>query len=113
MSANLDFGVQSPLYRLEVDDKPVFVNFKIKEFIYDGEECRMMIIQDKTSSIALGKLKHYTNMIKMQASCVSHDMRAPLGAITCVVDAVIRKTKCPKKARMLKPVVCAAKILSV
>jgi hypothetical protein len=93
MSANLALGVQSPLFRLEVNAKPFFVNFKIKEFIFDGVECRMMIIKDETSSIAFEKLKRYNDMIKMQASCVSHDMRAPLGSITFVVDAVIRKTK--------------------
>jgi K+-sensing histidine kinase KdpD len=76
-----------------VNAKPIYLNFKIKEFIFDGVECRMMIIKDKTSSIAFEKLKHNNDMIKLQASCVSHDMRAPLGAITHVVDTVIRKTK--------------------
>jgi K+-sensing histidine kinase KdpD len=53
-------------------------------------------------------------MIKMQASCVSHDMRAPLGAITCMVDAVLKIKKVSKKVvNLLKPVRCAAKILNV
>jgi K+-sensing histidine kinase KdpD len=53
-------------------------------------------------------------MIKMQASCVSHDMRAPLSAISHVMDEVLRKKGIPKKlVNLLKPVRCAAKILHV
>jgi K+-sensing histidine kinase KdpD len=101
------------MFKLKFDEKSVFVNFKVKEFSFDGKACKMIIIQDKTSQIAFDKLKYNNDMIKMQASCVSHDMRAPLSAITYVVDSVIKKTKNEKKIRMLKPVRCAAKILSV
>jgi K+-sensing histidine kinase KdpD len=41
----------------------------------------MVIVQDMTSSKEFDKLQHNNEMIKMQASCVSHDMRAPLGTI--------------------------------
>jgi light-regulated signal transduction histidine kinase (bacteriophytochrome) len=49
----------------------------------------MMIIQDQTSLITNEKLKIRNKMIKMHASCVSHDMRAPLSAIEHVVDLVL------------------------
>jgi K+-sensing histidine kinase KdpD len=49
----------------------------------------MVIVQDKTSQIEFDELKHNNEMVKSQVSCVSHDMRAPLSAITFMVDAVI------------------------
>jgi light-regulated signal transduction histidine kinase (bacteriophytochrome) len=51
----------------------------------------MVIVQDKTSKIEFEKLQNDNKMIKMQASCVSHDMRAPLGAIVYVVDNILNK----------------------
>jgi K+-sensing histidine kinase KdpD len=51
-------------------------------------------------------------MMKMHASCVSHDMRAPLGAIDQIVEHVVSLPRMPKKVvRLLKPVKCASKIL--
>jgi light-regulated signal transduction histidine kinase (bacteriophytochrome) len=50
----------------------------------------MVIVQDKTSQLAFDKLKNNNEMIKMQTSCVSHDMRAPLSSITFMVDAILR-----------------------
>jgi K+-sensing histidine kinase KdpD len=53
-------------------------------------------------------------MLKLQASCVSHDMRAPLGAITCIVDNIIANHGNKKKlVKLLKPVRYAAKILNL
>jgi K+-sensing histidine kinase KdpD len=56
----------------------------------------MVIVQDKTSQIALDnlkvkndKLKTKNEMTRLYASCMSHDMRAPLGAINATVDAVL------------------------
>ena len=50
----------------------------------------------------------------MQASCVSHDMRAPLGAISYMVNEVVNKKGTDKKIiKLLKPVLCASNILNV
>jgi K+-sensing histidine kinase KdpD len=49
----------------------------------------MVIVQDKTSKLAFDKLKFNNEMVKMHAASVSHDMRAPLSAINCVIDAVL------------------------
>jgi two-component system, sensor histidine kinase and response regulator len=74
----------------------------------------MVIVQDKTSQLAFEKLKNNNEMIKMQTSCVSHDMRAPLSAITCMVDAILRmKGVSDKIVQLLRPVRCASKILNV
>jgi K+-sensing histidine kinase KdpD len=49
----------------------------------------------------------------MHASCVSHDMRAPLSAITHVVDAVLNIDGVSKKiVELLRPVRCTSKILN-
>jgi K+-sensing histidine kinase KdpD len=73
----------------------------------------MVIVEDKTSQITFDKLKFNNDMMKMHASCVSHDMRAPISAITIMVDHVISKTKSEKMKNLLKPVLCASKILNV
>jgi K+-sensing histidine kinase KdpD len=73
----------------------------------------MVIVEDKTSQITVDKLKFNNDMMKMHASCVSHDMRAPISAITTMVDHVINKTKSEKIKNLLKPVLCASKILNV
>jgi K+-sensing histidine kinase KdpD len=97
-----------------VGGKSVFLNFKIKEFSFDGQACSMMIIKDKTSQIAVDRLKHNNHMMQMQASCVSHDMRAPLGTIEYLVEAVLTKKGVSSKIKkLLKPVGCAAKILNM
>jgi K+-sensing histidine kinase KdpD len=50
----------------------------------------------------------------MQASCVSHDMRAPLGAIADIVDTIINKQGVSRKViKLLRPVRCASRILNV
>jgi K+-sensing histidine kinase KdpD len=56
----------------------------------------MIIVQDKTSQIALDnlkvkndKLKTKNEMTRLHASCISHDMKAPLGAINATIDAVL------------------------
>ena len=67
----------------------MFVNFKLKDFTYDGQDCYMVVVQDKTSQIALDnlkvkndKLKLENEMAKFYAACISHDMKAPIGAIS-------------------------------
>jgi K+-sensing histidine kinase KdpD len=53
-------------------------------------------------------------MITMQASCVSHDMRAPLSAISSIVENILQKKGVSKRiVSLLRPVRCASKILSV
>jgi hypothetical protein len=37
------------MFELKLQDKSFLINFKLKEFIYDGQECNMVIVQDKTS----------------------------------------------------------------
>ena len=50
----------------------------------------------------------------MHASCVSHDMQAPLGAITAIVDRVLSTPGLSKDiVRLLMPVRCTTKMLSV
>jgi K+-sensing histidine kinase KdpD len=74
----------------------------------------MMIIQDQTSQIDNEKLKLKHKMIKLHASCVSHDMKAPLGAITHVVDAVLNIPGVSQQiVALLSPVKCTSKILNV
>jgi hypothetical protein len=46
---NLQKGVVSPLFNLEVDKKSVFLTFKLTDFIFEGQECIMVIVEDKTS----------------------------------------------------------------
>jgi K+-sensing histidine kinase KdpD len=51
-------------------------------------------------------------MAKKHASCVSHDMRAPLGAIDQIVEKVINLPGLSRRVvKVLKPVKCASKIL--
>ena len=53
-------------------------------------------------------------MIKMQASCVSHDMRSPLATIEYMVEAILKNHRVSKKiAHLLQPIRCASKILSM
>jgi K+-sensing histidine kinase KdpD len=74
----------------------------------------MVILQDRTSQVAFDKLKYNNYMIKMQASCVSHDMRAPLSAITCMTDAILNKKGISEEiVKLLKPIRYASKILNV
>ena len=52
--------------------------------------------------------------IKMHAACVSHDMRAPLSAISVMVERVINKKGVSKKTvSLLRPVVYASKMLKM
>jgi K+-sensing histidine kinase KdpD len=52
--------------------------------------------------------------MKMHSYCVSHDMRAPLNAITFMVDAVLKIKNVSKKiVSLLNPARCASKILTV
>ena len=52
-------------------------------------------------------------MVQMHTSCVSHEMRAPLSAITNVVDAVLNiEGVSDRIVRLLKPVRCASKMLN-
>ena len=103
-----------------MNEKPVFVNFKLKDFIYDGQECYMVIVQDKTSKIALDnlkvkndKLKNKNEMAIMHASCVSHDMRAPLKAIDAMVDVVLNLPCVSEKiVKLIRPVKCTLKIFN-
>jgi signal transduction histidine kinase len=77
------------LYELKKDEKSSFLSFKLNDFTLNGQECKMVIITDQTSQIAHEKLKLNHKMIKMHTSCVSHDMRAPLSAMSHMVDAVL------------------------
>ena len=53
---NLEKGVSSPLFNLQLDEKSVFLSFKLTDFIFEGQECLMVIVGDKTSQIAFDKL---------------------------------------------------------
>jgi hypothetical protein len=53
---SLKKGVLSPLFSLKVDEKSVFLSFKLTDFIFEGKECIMLIVEDKTSQIAFDKL---------------------------------------------------------
>ena len=111
---NLEKGVLSPLFNLKVNEKSVFLSFKLTDFIYAGQECIMVIVEDKTSEIAIEKLQFNNKMVKMHASCVSHDMRAPLSAINCMVEEILKIPRLPRKiVKLLKPVRCASKILNI
>jgi light-regulated signal transduction histidine kinase (bacteriophytochrome) len=44
-----------------------------------------------TSQLEFDELQRNNELIKMQASCVSHDMRAPLKTIDYTVEAVLNK----------------------
>jgi K+-sensing histidine kinase KdpD len=97
-----------------VDEKSVFLSFKLTDFIFEGQECLMVIVEDKTSQIAFDKLQFNNRMIKMHASCVSHDMKAPLSAIDFMVEKIINMPGLPREmVRLLKPVRCASKILNI
>jgi two-component system, sensor histidine kinase LadS len=49
----------------------------------------------------------------MHASCVSHDMRAPLSAISFMINRILNIPRIPRKiVKLLKPVLCASKILN-
>jgi K+-sensing histidine kinase KdpD len=102
------------LFQLKVDDKTIFVKFKLKDFVFDGQECSMVIIEDRTSQKIVDKLEFNNKMVKMHASCVSHDMRSPISAINHVIDMVLNIPEVSKKiVKLLKPVFCASKILKV
>ena len=53
---NLEKGVSSPLFNLKLDEKSVFLSFKLTDIIFEGHECIMVIVEDKTYQIALDKL---------------------------------------------------------
>jgi K+-sensing histidine kinase KdpD len=80
----------------------------------------MLIVQDKTSQIRLenlkeknDKLKNKNEMARMHASCISHDMRAPLSAIDVMVDMVLNlPCVSDRVVTLLKPVKCTSKILN-
>jgi light-regulated signal transduction histidine kinase (bacteriophytochrome) len=74
----------------------------------------MVIVQDKTSQKAFDELKMNNKMIKMHTACVSHDMRAPLNAMTCIVDVVLNTEGISDRiVKLIKPVRYTSKILSV
>ena len=53
-------------------------------------------------------------MIKMNVSCVSHDMIAPLAAMTSMVDNIINSEEIDGRiVKLLQPVYCTSKILKV
>jgi K+-sensing histidine kinase KdpD len=88
------------------------VKFKLKDFVFDGQECSMVILEDRTSQKVLKKLEFNNRMAKMPASCVSHDMRAPLGAIDQLVEQVISMPRLSRRVvNLLRPVKCASRIL--
>jgi K+-sensing histidine kinase KdpD len=102
------------MFEIQINHKSRFVNFKLKEFTYDGRECKMVIVQDRTFNVNFDKLQRNNEMMQIQASCVSHDMRAPLGAITHVIDYILNKQGMSRKViKLLKPVRCASKILNM
>jgi light-regulated signal transduction histidine kinase (bacteriophytochrome) len=74
---------------LQVDEKSIFVKFKLTDFVFDGKKCNMVILEDKTTQKDLDKLEISNKMVKMHTSCVSHDMRSPLEAIDQIVEMVI------------------------
>jgi hypothetical protein len=51
------------MFELKVSDKSRFVNFKLKEFIYDGQECKMVIVQDRTFNVDFDKLQQNNEMM--------------------------------------------------
>jgi K+-sensing histidine kinase KdpD len=72
----------------------------------------MVTIEDRTSHKVVEKLEFNNKMAKMHASCVSHDMRAPLGAIDQMVERVLEMPKLSRRVvNILKPVKFASKIL--
>ena len=50
----------------------------------------------------------------MQASSVSHDMRAPLSSIDYIIKQIVNKEGMSRRiVKILKPALCATKILKV
>jgi K+-sensing histidine kinase KdpD len=92
----------------------MFVTFKLTDFTYNGQDCNMITVKDVTSDVNCSLLERKNKLATKQASCVSHDMRAPLSTIEFLFETVITKKGVSNKTKkLLKPVRCAAKILNL
>jgi hypothetical protein len=56
----------------------LFLTFKVHNFVFDHENCQMIVMKDVTESLSLGYLKVMNEMMRILQASVSHDMRAPL-----------------------------------
>jgi sensor domain CHASE-containing protein len=80
-----------------LNGKSFFVSFKITDFTFDGQECNMVIVEDKTSQLRLNMVKNKAQENKAQALkimnfSVSHNARSPLTSISMLCENLIRKT---------------------
>jgi K+-sensing histidine kinase KdpD len=102
------------LFHLKVDDKSIFVKFKLKDIVFDGRKCSMVILEDRTTQRDLDKLEINNKMVKMHTSCVSHDMRSPLEAIDQIVEMVINIPGTSRKVlNLLKPAKNSLKMIKM
>jgi signal transduction histidine kinase len=67
----------------------LFLTFKLHNFVFNNENCQMIVMKDNTESLSLGYLKIMNEMMRILQASVSHDMRAPLQSISTVIELVL------------------------
>jgi light-regulated signal transduction histidine kinase (bacteriophytochrome) len=65
------------------------ITFKLKNILFNGELCEMLIMTDETLTLNYLETKKNIEVMNQLQSSVTHNMRAPLKCITSITEMMI------------------------
>jgi signal transduction histidine kinase len=66
------------------------VSVSKQKFIYDNEECQMVIIDDLTTAENLDRERQKNESLQIAQACISHEMKTPLRTISMYSDYLLK-----------------------
>ena len=68
-----------------------------QKFIYDSEECQMIIINDLTTAENLDRERQKNESLQIAQACISHEMKTPLRTISMYSDYLLKSCSTEQK----------------
>lgn len=64
-------------------------HIKVQTFIYNGEECLLVLLRDVSQMQQLQDAKHKVRLMKILHTSVSHDMMSPVQNVKLFADQML------------------------
>ena len=81
-----------------------------QKFIYDNEECQMVIIDDLTTAENLDRERQKNESLQIAQACISHEMKTPLRTISMYSDYLLKDCT-TEQERMLQSIKTGSQLM--